>query len=183
MNGDAAAANEGSWTIFGLTANFACHRASLAVSTSVTMSHSTARVPISPLMGLTWSLDCALHEWYTPNASSVNPPGAGVVRAPGLNSADACIALSARVSAGPNGVPADVGVGAVPLPAVRAMAYASSSPALAASARLNAANAPGVVLGAAVADTDAKPGGSVIGNGLGPAVWSDTLAESSRATM
>lgn len=99
-----------------------------------------------------------------------------------MKSADAVAALSARVSAVTSGEPGVVGVGAVPAP-LRAIAYASSRPAFAASARLNAANEPGVVLGAATVLTELKPAGSFTGNGIDPAVCNCLFAESSSATI
>src|SRR5579883_510830 len=100
----------------------------------------------------------------------------------GLYSAEWVRALSARVRALTSGLPGDVGVGWV-LTLLRAIAYASSSPALPASARLNAANDPCAVLGLAVCPTAAKPGGRTTGSGIGPAALRLVFAESSRATM
>jgi hypothetical protein len=48
---------------------------------------------------------------------------------------------------------------------------------------LNDANEPSAVLGAAVDDTAANPGGKMIGNPIEPAVFRSPSAESSNATM
>src|ERR1700722_1644662 len=133
------------------------------------------------LIGFDWSPDAELKFISTEKPSPTHPPAGLCPSAAGLSNAELVIALSARVNAFMSGVPGVSGVGAPPVP--RAIAYASSRPALPANARLNAANDPALVLGPENADTALKPLGRLTGIGVAPAMLSCAFAESSSDTM